>query len=150
MQFFFVLEGLAKIVSNSLNGLNKDVQQNYPALALLSHLFLHYLSNILITNWFSVFRTRFHKKFRSFSITKSFTFRCKCSALKSLDSTKALVLFNRKIKISGKRVLAFQDQTWPEIPKINSRWVYVIVFVQALCKKMALFYAWILDVNDRE
>ncbi len=27
--------------------------------------------DILITNWFSVFRTRFHKKFRSFSITKS-------------------------------------------------------------------------------
>ncbi len=38
-----------------------------------------------------------------------------------LSNTKALVLFNRKIKISGKRVLTFQYQTCPEIPKINSR-----------------------------
>ncbi len=30
-------------------------------------------SYILITNWFSVFRTRFHQNFRSFSITKSST-----------------------------------------------------------------------------
>ncbi len=47
-------------------------------------------------------------------------YRYKCSVPKSLGITKPMVLFNQKIKISDKRVLTFQDQTGPEIPKTTS------------------------------
>ncbi len=73
-------------------------------------------TELLVRFW--LYPSRIGFRFSEPDFTKNFDFSQ--SQNPHLDSTKAPVLFNRKIKISGKRVLAFQDQTGPEIPKTNS------------------------------